>query len=569
MSNDVKALSISFRSDDGCVEHNNRDFFTDNVDKSRTPNNITYIKRDLRELYHELFDEALAEYNAKQERPDRQIPDYYEHIRKSKKEKLFQEIIVMFGNSENCGVGSENWETAVKLLDEYMRDFEKRNPNLKVFNAVMHLDEATPHLHINFVPVCYGQKQGLSTRVSMKRAIQQMGFTASGKKETEAILWGSSERAKLTEILNNHNIVRQVVGAFHDHKSVEEYKRYAQIIDSKNAHINALKKENPVDLSSTDVGDILNQNDFLRDTVTRKNEEISQLKAMTKSQFVPIEIYNDEKRQYIIEQLQRVNCPFVEEVNSIYIPEYYEPSVKKALAAFKPMNEKTYSERLKFFIDRLIYSARDFEHFIQLLEANKYEVRQGKYIAVKPPYAKRPFRLKSLGADYSEGSLKKRIEDRNKIPDSFVQDEYAASKIEKPFYSTINASITLVRKFEITPKKWDTKKPYDFMNDLTIGRLLYCLNTLSELEIKSREQLYDIAADLREKAENGGDDIDLKTQLSQIENVIRTYEAIVEGNYIDNLIRAERERREAEQKKENSPEQPKPTQTTNKKPNRR
>ena len=567
MSNETKALSISFRSDDGCIEHNNRDFFTDNVDKSRSPNNITYVKRDLRELYHELFDEALAEYNARQNRHDRQIPDYFEHIRKSKKEKLFQEIIVMFGNSENCGVGSEKWETAKIMLEEYMRDFEKRNPNLKVFNAVMHLDEATPHLHIDFVPVCCGQKQGLSTRVSMKRAIQQMGFSASGKKETEAILWGSSERAKLTEILNNHNIVRQVVGAFHDHKSVEEYKRYAQLIDSKNAHINALKKEKPVDLSSTDVGDILNQNDFLRDTVTMKNKEISQLKAMTKSPFVPIEIYNDEKRQYIIELLQRVNCHFVEEINSIYIPEYYEPSVKKALAAFKPMNEQTYSERLKFFIDRLIYSATDFEHFIKLLEANNYEVRRGKYIAVKPPYAKRPFRLKSLGADYSENALKKRIEGRHKIPDSFLQDEYAASKIEKPFYSTINASITLVRKFEITPKKWDTKEPYDFMNDLTIGRLLYCLNTISEQNIRSREQLYEIAAELRAKAENNADDLDLKTQLSQIENVIRTYEEIVEGNYIDNLIKAEHERREAELKKENSPEQP--TQTVNRKQHKR
>lgn len=231
------------------------------------------------------------------------------------------------------------------------------------------------------------------------------------------------------------------------------------------------------------------------------------------------------------------------------------------------MNEQTYSERLKFFIDRLIYSATDFEHFIQLLEANKYEVRQGKYIAVKPPYAKRPFRLKSLGADYSECSLKKRIEDRNKISDSFLQDEYAASKIEKPFYATINATVTLVRKFEITPVKWKTQQPYDFMNDLTIGRLLYCLNTLSELDIKSREQLYEVAADLREKAENGGDDIDLKTQLSQIENVIRTYEEIVEGNYIDNLIKAERERKEAEQKKENSPEQP--MQTVNRKKHKR
>ena len=568
MSNEVKALSISFRSDDGCIEHNNRDFFTDNVDKSRTPNNITYIKRDLRELYHELFDEALAEYNAKQTRPDRQIPDYYEHIRKSKKEKLFQEIIVMFGNSENCGVGSVNWDTAAKLLDEYMSEFERRNPNLKVFNAVMHLDEATPHLHIDFVPVCYGQKQGLSTRVSMKRAIQQMGFTASGKKETEAILWGSSERAKLTEILNNNHIARQVVGAFHDHKSVEEYKRYAQIIGDKNAHINALKKENPVDLSSTDVCDILNQNDFMRETITKQQAEISQLRARTTAQFMPIEIYNDEKRQYIIEQLQRVNSPFVEEYNTIYVPEYYEPSVKKALVSFKPMDGQNMRERMKFFIDRLLYSAQDFEDFIKLLKVNKYEVRRAKYIAVKPPFAKKFFRLKSLGEDYSEHSLRKRIECRNDVPTEFEQAESRASKVEKPFYSAINTSITLVRKFEITPAKWDKQQPYDFMNDLTIGRLLYCLNTLSELNIKSREQLYSIAADLQEKAENGAEDIDLKTQLSQIESVIRTYEEIVEGNYIDNLIKAERELREAEQKTDNSAEQ-KPTQTVNRKPNRR
>ena len=105
------------------------------------------------------------------------------------------------------------------------------------------------------------------------------------------------------------------------------------------------------------------------------------------------------------------------------------------------------------------------------------------------------------------------------------------------------------------------------MNDLTIGRLLYCLNTLSELEIKSREQLYEIAADLREKADNSGNDIDLKAQLSQIESVIRTYEEIVEGNYTDNLIKAERERRGAEQKKENSPEQP--MQTVNRKKHKR
>ena len=105
MSEAIKHLSISFRSDDGCIEHNNRDFFTNNVDRSRTNDNITYVKKDLREFYHELFDKALDKYNSKQTRSDRRIDDYYEHIKQGKKEKLFQEIIVMFGNCEDCGVG--------------------------------------------------------------------------------------------------------------------------------------------------------------------------------------------------------------------------------------------------------------------------------------------------------------------------------------------------------------------------------------------------------------------------------------------------------------------------------
>ena len=177
---------------------------------------------------------------------------------------------------------------------------------------------------------------------------------------------------------------------------------------------------------------------------------------------------------------------------------------------------------------------------------------------------KRFFRLKSLGEDYSEYSLRKRIERRNETPNEFKQAETQANALENPFYAAINTSITLVRKFEITPAKWDKQRPYDFMNDKQIGRLLLCLNTLSELEIKSREQLYRTAEKLQEEIENGGD-IELKIQLSQIESAIRTYEEIVEGNYIDDLIRAERERKESLQKKS---EQPKQSQTVNRKDRR-
>ncbi len=99
MSETPKALSVSFRQDAGSIEHNNRIFVADNVDSSHSPDNIVYVQKDLRELYHELFDEALVKYNSRQTRSDRRINDYYEHIKRGKKEKLFQEVVVTFGNS--------------------------------------------------------------------------------------------------------------------------------------------------------------------------------------------------------------------------------------------------------------------------------------------------------------------------------------------------------------------------------------------------------------------------------------------------------------------------------------
>jgi hypothetical protein len=99
------------------------------------------VQEDVREAYQKLFGEALAEYNAKQKRGDRKIHDYFYHIANGKREEAFYEIVVQFGDSKTAPVGSENCELAKKLLDEYVRAFQKRNPNLYIFNAVLHLDE--------------------------------------------------------------------------------------------------------------------------------------------------------------------------------------------------------------------------------------------------------------------------------------------------------------------------------------------------------------------------------------------------------------------------------------------
>ncbi len=127
----------------------------------------------------------FTEYNAKQAQKSRRISDYYEHVLKSAKGKPFYEVVVQFGDVESCGLGSENWEKAKLMLDDYMRNFEERNPNLKVFNAVLHLDESTPHLHIDFIPIARKSERGLSVKVSMKGALREQGFTLANRFQNE------------------------------------------------------------------------------------------------------------------------------------------------------------------------------------------------------------------------------------------------------------------------------------------------------------------------------------------------------------------------------------------------
>ena len=274
------SLSISFRVDDGIIEHNNREIIAKNVDPARISDNITYTQIELKQFYEQIFGEALAEYNAKQKRADRQIPDYYEHIKKSGKGKLFYEVVVQFGDLHDCGVGSEKWETAKLMLDEYMREFEKRNPNLKVFNAVMHLDESTPHLHIDFVPVAHKGQRGLSLKNSMSGALREQGFSSSNKMQNEWTAWSESERSVMEEILLKHGLRRDNKDIHRGHLSVDEYKKAAQQhqqIKEINAHINELKKKPDTNFTAEDAVLFNNQNDVMRNTVTKLRTEVESL----------------------------------------------------------------------------------------------------------------------------------------------------------------------------------------------------------------------------------------------------------------------------------------------------
>lgn len=209
----------------GSVNHNSRKFKAENVDGERSHFNVNYCNENIKKVYHKLFDEALQRYNEKQTRADRCIADYYEKIRNSKQEKPFHELILQIGDKENMSAGSENGQLSRQILDEYYREFQLRNPNLYVFSAHIHMDEATPHLHIDFVPFTTGSKRGLDTRVSLKQALAAQGFKGGSRGNTEWSQWVQSEKEQLAAVMGRYDIEWEHKGTHEKHLSVLDYKK--------------------------------------------------------------------------------------------------------------------------------------------------------------------------------------------------------------------------------------------------------------------------------------------------------------------------------------------------------
>lgn len=209
----------------GSVNHNSRKFHAKNTDPERSHLNVTYCHENIKAVYHELFDEALERYNAKQTRADRKIENYYEKIRSGKQEKPFHEIILQVGNKDDMSADSDEGRLAAAVLDEYMKAFQERNPNLRVFSAHLHMDEATPHLHIDFVPFTTGSKRGLDTRVSLKQALAAQGFKGGTRGDTEWSQWVRSEKEQLSAVMERHGIEWEDKGTHDKHLSVLDYKK--------------------------------------------------------------------------------------------------------------------------------------------------------------------------------------------------------------------------------------------------------------------------------------------------------------------------------------------------------
>lgn len=247
----IGAKTISFVKGRGNLNHNNREFICKNVHEERVQWNKIYKRETLKEAYDYCFGNALAEYNSKQKRKDRIKQDYIHEIEHSgNKEKVFYENVVQIGKMEDTAVTDENGNLAkaagqvIKVLDEYARTFQERNPNLYMFNCVLHLDEATPHLHIDYIPVAHGYKTGLGTRNSLTKAFQEMGFAkATGKRDNETMAWQRREREYLQYLCAGQGIEIETLGVKRDNYTLPEYKKAMEVTNELQKQANEMQKQ--------------------------------------------------------------------------------------------------------------------------------------------------------------------------------------------------------------------------------------------------------------------------------------------------------------------------------------
>ncbi|MCH3342217.1 plasmid recombination protein, partial [Enterococcus faecium] len=241
-------FSISFKkgTKNTSISHNNREL-TDSqkindwhkhIDFTKSDENIYLEQTNIREKYEELFGEAVEKYNAKQKRADRKIEDYLAKVRKDKKLEPQREFIVQIGtlddfrttrdDGSSTGISEQQAEQnrviANKILVEYFKEFKERNPNLSVYNAVIHNDEVSPHLHLNIVPVAEGYKRGVQKQPSFNKALQQQGLRAD--KENGRVIWNNfrnQEVESIERLMADFGWERELVGT-NKIKDVHEYK---------------------------------------------------------------------------------------------------------------------------------------------------------------------------------------------------------------------------------------------------------------------------------------------------------------------------------------------------------
>ena len=495
------------------LAHNNRDFIARNIRRDQMQNNILFKQQDVREAYSELFGAAIDDYNAKQKQPCRRIKDYYSHIASGKREEPFYEVIVQLGDCKDTPCGSPRAEIAKKILAEYAAKFQERNKNLHVFNSVMHLDEASPHLHIDFVPFyTEGRQRGLSKGVSMRAALKEMGITAKNSGVNQLVIWEERERKTLEQLLRQHECQREDKQAHHHHLTVEEYKSW-QDAKRNSAVFREKQRVEPEDI---------------RDAL-RMKQQIAQLTSinatMKQQMYSPYKSFfyaDSDKQSFVQAALDREQIPYRETENGFEAQECYVDAIRRIEAQYKkqPISRR---DKLRDDIDRLLMMSKDFDQLLQRLCDAHYEIRLGKYIAVRPADGKNYIRLKSLGSAYSEDVLRNRLEIKAAYEQNLVRMIQAARDMHAPNLRVLE----MMRRYTILfsdghfpVRKKNPQGILSWQNDAELDRL-----TALNAKINQGATLDSLRRDAEKKQQEVNE---LTERLEELDSYVRHHEDLVE-----------------------------------------
>ena len=560
----MEQLSISFtlgkpsEAHHANLLHNNRCYLAKNIDPEQSSCNIQYKSQSLTDAYRELFSEALKAYNAAQRVPCRRICDYLSHIMNSKREEAFYEIVVQFGDSQIAAEKPEYFQQLRSLLDEYMKGFSARNPNLHVFNAVMHLDEASPHLHIDFVPFYTKNRQrGLKKGVSLRAALLEQGFTSKHAGENHLTLWEASERSEMESILKRHGIVREDKHAVYAHMTVGEYKSFK---DSR-CLAQSLRRMRVVSGSEQSPEAVRR----LKQELRAAQQKAETLETEKHSPYKCFYYSDEEKLAFVQQHMLQADIPFRETDTGFEAPECFVRQIRDIERSYCAPSVSVRAQ-LRDDIDRYLYQSGTFDEFLAKLEANGFAVKKGKYLSVRAPYGERFLRLKSLGIYYDEINLRRRLGAKLRFEERLQNEIQQKREAKAPSLCALLETrhyITVFAAGKLPLRRKHRELPFSWINDAELDKLLVLnkqLNaglTVSDLR-RQAEELEQKAREAHDKLTEAeahltlGKDLKEKLELlyegkpserftpEQARETVRQYQVINEKNYrnIDDLIAA-------------------------------
>lgn len=349
--------TISAMVGKGSTNHNSRKFKAVNVDGNRTQYNVSYCDENIHQVYHELFDSAVAAYNAKQIRKDRRITDYYEKIRSGKQEKPFHELIIQIGDKDTMGAESEAGQQAREMLDEYFQGFQKRNPNLRVFSVHLHMDEATPHLHIDFVPFTTGSKRGLETRVSLKQALAAQGFDGGTRGDTEWNQWVRSEKEAVALVMERYGIQWEQKGTHEKHLSVLDFEKKKRTEELKNLDQQVHEKQDEIEALAQQAGNY--QTGLERLSALQNLMETPEYQLPEIGSFSSAKTYRNKVAEPIVHRLKELIKKVLGQLTEAY-NRYY--TICKSYEQLKEINQDltTQNEQLRAENQKLTHELKDY-----------------------------------------------------------------------------------------------------------------------------------------------------------------------------------------------------------------